>query len=361
MGNDEAALSQLLLDLQQQFLVKILGKLHTFLGLQVQRSGTELLLHQTSYAKALLDKAGMTDCHPLQTPLSAKTPTSPADESPFSDPYLYRSLAGSLQYLTITRPDLSFAVNQVCQHMNKPLNYHFQMLKRILRYLKGTVSAGLPIQLGNFTLSAYADADWAGDKIDRKSTSGYCVFLGRTLISWSAKKQSTISRSSTEAEYRALTAAATEIVWLRRLLQDFNIPCNIPTLLYCDSVSAISLANNPVFHARTKHIEIDQHYIRECIKSKIITLHHISTNDQTADIFTKSLPITRFLLLRNKLTLCTRTVNLRGTVKQTKQSGTTPVNMKISTSQGSNRKQSSRPCRLKKEITEASQQRITRQ
>ncbi|PKU80641.1 Retrovirus-related Pol polyprotein from transposon TNT 1-94 [Dendrobium catenatum] len=321
MGNDSGYASKLLHDLQQQFSVKNLGTLHTFLGLQVIHSSDKIFLHQQNYARSILNRAGMTDCHPLQTPTVLKTDTSAEALLPFSDPQFYRSIAGSLQYLTLTRPDIAFAVNQACQHMHHPLNLHFQILKRILRYLNGTLHYGLPILRGDMKLTAYSDADWAGDKQDRKSTTGFCIFLGNTLISWSSKKQHTIARSSTESEYRSLTAAATEIVWLRRLLQDFQFPSMSPTTLFCDNISAMSLANNPVFHARTKHIEIDYHYIRECIKSNIIKVHHLYTTDQTADVFTKGLSTAQFQALRTKLTLQPGTVNLRGNVRISQPKG----------------------------------------
>ncbi|PKU64804.1 Retrovirus-related Pol polyprotein from transposon TNT 1-94 [Dendrobium catenatum] len=186
--------------------------------------------------------------------------------------------------------------------MHQPTHQHFDNLKRILRYIRGTTHHGVTINGSSLILRSYSDSDWAGDQQDRKSTTGYCNFLGETLISWSVKKQTTtIARFSTEAEYRAIAAATTEIIWLRRLLQELDIPQQAPTTLYCDNTSAIALANNPVYHVRTKHIEIDCHFIRECIKNLSITVHHISSKDQLADLFTKSLPISRFKLLAAKL------------------------------------------------------------
>ncbi|XP_020679499.1 uncharacterized protein LOC110097467 [Dendrobium catenatum] len=154
----------------------------------------------------------MATCKPLQNPVSSKPDHSPEALLPFFDPHMYRSIAGSLQYLTLTRPDLSYDVNLVCQHMHAPLNQHFKVLKSILRYVQGTLHLVLPITTDKHELIAFVDADWAGDKQDRNSTTGYCIFLGATLISWSTKKQATIARSSTESEYRALTTAVTEIV-----------------------------------------------------------------------------------------------------------------------------------------------------
>ncbi|PKU72463.1 Retrovirus-related Pol polyprotein from transposon TNT 1-94 [Dendrobium catenatum] len=137
-------------------------------------------------------------------------------------------------------------------------------------------------------LTTYVDSDWAGDQKDRKSTTGYCTFLGSSLIFWSVKKQSTIARSSTEAEYRALAVVAADLIWTRQLLQELGCPPPELTKIFCDNISAFALANNQVFHARTKHFEVDYHCIRECIKNKIVHVHHISTKDQIADIFTKA-------------------------------------------------------------------------
>ncbi|XP_020680552.1 uncharacterized protein LOC110098160 [Dendrobium catenatum] len=290
-----------------------LGSLHQFLGITAERTSTGLLLHQTKYAESILARAGMTNCKPLETPSNPKTNVS--TESPtFSNPTLYRQLVRALQYLTLTRPDIAYAVNRASQAMHIPTEVQFSALKRILRYIRGTVHYGLPLTGNSLTLTSYSDSDCARDQQDRKSTIGYCNFLGNSLISWSLKKQSTIARSSTEAEYRAIAANTTEIIWLRRLLQELDCPQNGSTTLYCDNTSTIALANNPVYHARTKHIEIDCHFIQECIQNNSINVHHISTKDQLADLFTKSLPNARFKELTNKLILSSETISLRGDV-----------------------------------------------
>ncbi|XP_020677070.2 uncharacterized protein LOC110095752 [Dendrobium catenatum] len=219
------------------------------------------------------------------------------------DAATYRRIAGALQYLTITRPDIAHAVNTLSQHLQIPEQIHLYLLKRLLRYIKGTINYGLPISKSSLTLRTYSDADWAGDPVTRKSTSGFCTFLGSTIISWTVKKQTTVSRSSTESEYRALAAATADTIWLKRLLADFQISHDEPVSVFCDNTSAIALANNPVFHARTKHIEIDQRFIRDHIQQRTINLLPISTVDQLADILTKPLPTLRFKQLRLKLTI----------------------------------------------------------
>lgn len=185
--------------------------------------------------------------------------------------------------------------------MHQPQPQHAFLLKRLLRYIKGTLDYGIPILKSNLCLSSYSDADWAGDPISQKSTSGYCSYLGQTLISWTVKKQTTVARSSTESEYRALAALTADVIWLRRLLTDFGITQTAPTDIYCDNTSAIALANNPVFHARTKHIEIDHRFVRDHISQGNIRVLPISTIDQIANIFTKSLSTPRFHHLRLKL------------------------------------------------------------
>lgn len=317
-GNDQAAIQTLFQQLNRRFRMKNLGSLSNFLGIEAHRSSTGITLSQSSYALQVMQCAAMIGCKTLSTPASMKEFSSAHSMDDFENPSLYRKIVGKLQYLTITRPDIAYAVNRACQAMHKPLQIHYQNLKRIIRYIQGTVTHQMLIQKSDLTLHAFADSDWASDQTTRKSTSGNCMFLGKNLISWSVKKQNTVARSSTEAEYRALAAAATEIAWLRRLLHEFDAPQPAPTILFCDNISAISLANNPVFHARTKHIEVDYHFIRDYIKSKYIQVHHIRTEDQLADILTKPLSSKRHQHLMNKLTVHSRTVTLRGDDNQIK-------------------------------------------
>ncbi|PKU71322.1 Retrovirus-related Pol polyprotein from transposon TNT 1-94 [Dendrobium catenatum] len=302
-GNNASAIKQLLQQLQAQFALKQLGQISLFLGIQVLQSTNGYFLSQQHYATKILHDAGYGTCNPATTPATPSSKPVPSASPPFHDPTLYRKLAGSLQYLSITRPDIAFATNAVCQHMQYPTDQDFKALKRLLRYIKGTITYGLPINTGPLELRTYTDADWASDSSDRKSISGYCSFLGPTIISWTVKKQATVAKSSTEAEYRALSAATSEVLWLRRLAEELNIPQPAPTPIYCDNTSAIAIAKNPVFHARTKHIEIDYHFIRHHIDSNAIQLIHIGSNDQIADILTKPFPITRFNDLRNKLNI----------------------------------------------------------
>ncbi|XP_020672076.1 uncharacterized protein LOC110092062 [Dendrobium catenatum] len=300
-GNSPTEIERLLSSLHDHFQMRNLGSLAHFLGIQTVNTNYGLLLHQQQYAKRILDRAGMQNAKPVANPMSGTTSSSTATSSKFDNPHLYCQLIGSLQYLTLTRPDIQYAVHQLSQSMHKPLTSNFIALTHLLRYIQGTTDHGLPHYCDELTLQGFSDADWVNNIQDRKSISGYCNFLGKSLISWRVKKQATVARSSTEAEYRALAAEASEVMWLRQLLEELHIPQTAPTTIYCDNTSAIALSNNPVYHARTKHIDVDCHFIRDNIRSKHITVHHISTNDQLADIFTKPLPTRRFKLLCNKL------------------------------------------------------------
>ncbi|KAI0494866.1 hypothetical protein KFK09_025012 [Dendrobium nobile] len=301
--NDEAAISEILTKLHTEFSLKHLGHDNHFLGINIQHTADTYFLSQQSYANSIIQQSNLLKCNPVANPSSTKQPTDIPLDPNWSDPSLYRQLTGALQYLTITHPDIAYAVNNLSQHMHDPQPTHLLMFKRLLRYRKGMAHFGLPITKSDLCLRTYSDADWASDPVTRKSTSGYCTFLGNTLISWAVKKQTTVSRSSTESEYRALTAATTDTIWLKRLLTDFQAPHDQPIDLYCDNTSAIALANNPVFHARTKHIETDHRFLRENIINNHIRLLPIKTVDQITDLLTKPLSTTRFKLLRSKLTI----------------------------------------------------------
>ncbi|CAL5401450.1 unnamed protein product [Camellia sinensis] len=318
-GSDVSYITSLLAQMHKVFSMKELGFLNYFLGISVHMSAAGFFLHQSKYATEILAKAGMSHCKPYASPMATKSSSFHDSDLPFAQPALYRSIVGALQYLTITRPDIAFAVNSACQHMHAPLVSHFNAVKRLLRYLKGTLHKGLQFQPGPLVLTAYSDSDWAGNALDRRSTTGFCIFLGPNLVSWSAKKQPTVSRSSTEAEYRALAQTSAELSWLGMLLRDLHIPF-VPPTLWCDNLSAIALSSNPVFHARSKHIEVDYHFVRERVASKQLLIKHLATADQLADILTKPLPVSRFHFLQHKLLAHSSPVSLPGHVKQTQPS-----------------------------------------
>ncbi|CAL0323017.1 unnamed protein product [Lupinus luteus] len=224
------------------------------------------------------------------------------DSEPFSDPALYRQIVGRLLYLTNTRPDLSFAIQQLSQFMAAPTVNHYKAMTRVLRYIKGTPGQGLYYPTtSSIHIKGFSDSDWATCPDTRKSVSGFCMFLGDSLISWKSKKQTTVSRSSSESEYRALAIASCEVQWLTYLLTDFQAIFKQHALLYCDNNSARYIAANSVFHERTKHIEIDCHVTRERLQNKLFVLLPISTHVQVADLLTKPLEPIPFGYLLGKL------------------------------------------------------------
>lgn len=314
-GSSVALVDDFIQVLHAEFSMKDLGPIHHFLGVKVDTTATGLHLSQTHYAYSILERAQMVDCQPMPTPLDLKH-NPPIDSEPLSDPTSFRGIVGSLQYLTLTRPDLSFSVNFVSQFMHSPTHAHLKYVRRILRYLKGTIHYGLNLRSDTtLALSAFSDADWAGCPTTRRSTTGYCTFLGSNIISWCAKKQSTVARSSTEAEYRAMAHTAAELTWLGYILSDLRIFPPHPPKLFADNVSALFLTVNPVFHARSKHIALDYHYVRERVAQGALITQHIPSTCQLADVFTKSVPKARLAFFRHKLCLQPRH-SLRGDIDQ---------------------------------------------
>ncbi|XP_021812820.1 uncharacterized protein LOC110755840 [Prunus avium] len=213
-------------------------------------------------------------------------------------------MVGGLQYLTLSRPDNAYAVNQVCQYMHNPKTTHLQPVKRIYCYINGTIEHGLIYRSSpDYTLHAFYDADWAGSLDDRHSTSRACIFLGPDILTWTAKKQSPISRSSSEAEYRAVATTVAKLQWFRYLFRELGVPLHTPPCVFVDNISALHMAANPIFHARTLHIEIDYHFVSELLAHGVLCSRYVSSQHQLADIFTKSLSRERFSFLSGKLNL----------------------------------------------------------
>jgi histone deacetylase 1/2 len=302
-----AATEALLKDLKKDFALKDLGDLHYFLGIEVKKVCDGILLTQQKYTSDLLTQVGMINCKPMNTPMSSdKLSINDGDPLGPKDSTEYRSIVGALQYVTLTRPDISFAVNKVCQFLHRPTTVHWSAVKRILRYLRHTLGMGLRIRKSPSTLvSAFSDADWAGCSDDRRSTGGFAVFLGSNLISWNARKQATVSRSSTEAEYKSLANATAEVMWVQTVLKELGVRGPKFARLWCDNLGATYLSANPVFHARTKHIEVDFHFVRERVAQGLLQIRFISTKDQVADGFTKPIPVRQLEEFRRNLNLST--------------------------------------------------------
>ncbi|KAK4354915.1 hypothetical protein RND71_027109 [Anisodus tanguticus] len=290
--------------LGSEFDMKDLSPLHYFLGIVVTRHADGLFLSQKKYASEIVERAGMSSCKPSTTPVDTMSKLSATSSKPFVVPILYHSLAGALQYLTFTRPDITYAVQQVCLFMHNPMEEHMHALKRIVRYIRGTLEYGLHLYSSSVSkLVTYMDANWASCPDTKRSTSGYCVFLGDNLISWSSKRQATISRSSAEAEYRVVDNVVSESCWIRNLLLELHCPIPKATLVYSDNVSAIYLSGNPINHQRTKHIELDIHFVHEKVARGQVRVLHVPTRHQISDIFTKGLPLVLFEDFRDSLSI----------------------------------------------------------
>ncbi|XP_047148767.1 uncharacterized mitochondrial protein AtMg00810-like, partial [Vigna umbellata] len=274
--------------LHNKFRIKDLGELKYFLGLEVARSKKGIHLCQRKYTLDILEETGMEGCKPSTTPFLRDTSPLYKLDSQLDDPGPYRRLIGKLLYLTNTRPDLCYTINLLSQFMQFPTEHHYRAAQHVLRYLKSTPNEGLFFAADSpMHLKSFSDSDWASCLNTRRSTTGFCVFIGTSLISLKSKKQKTVSRSSTEAEYRALAATVCEIQWLHYLLKDLQIEESGVPILYCDNKSARHIAHNQSFHERTKHIELDCHVVREKIQEGLLHLLPVRSDEQLADVFTK--------------------------------------------------------------------------
>ncbi|KAL5583327.1 hypothetical protein UlMin_015769 [Ulmus minor] len=312
-GSNEEELATFIRLLHKLFSLKDLGDLNYFLGIEVKSATDSLLLSQKKYIADLLKKSKMDEAKPLPTPMVSNLKLTSTDGDPITNGTEYRSIVGALQYITITRPEIAYSVNRVCQFMQNPLTVHWKAVKRILRYLKGTMDEGILIRRSKtLALTGYCDADWGNDLDNRRSTTGYCIYLGNSLVSWSSKKQPVISRSSTEAEYRSLANATSEVMWIQSLLGELKVELKQAPTLWCDNTSTISLSANPVLHSRTKHVELDLYFVREKVISKQLDVQHVPSIDQVADILTKPLSLQFFNRLKGKL-------NVSSLLQQTEQ------------------------------------------
>lgn len=299
-GDTMSQIDRLKLMLSTKFNMKDLGNVHYFLGLEISRSPAGFFISQRKYASDLIAEYGVTSS--LKLPMNIHLRLT-ADSGEFlNDPHPYQRLLGKLIYLTISRPDITYSVHILTQFMQHPTCDHMDAAMKLLRYINSNPGQGILLSSSSATeLKAYCDSDWATCPMSRRSTTGFCMLLGTSPISWKTKKQSVVARSTAEAEYRSMALATCEITWLSALLKDMGLQNLPPALLHCDNLAAIALAANPVLHERTKHVEVDYHFIRDKINSGVIVTKHIPTHSQVADVFTKALSAKQHFYLLGKL------------------------------------------------------------
>lgn len=288
--------------LKNSFNLKDLGCLKYFLGLEISRSQHGIYLCQRHYTLQLLEDTGFLGGKPSSAPMDTRVVLSSSDGDLLPDASPYRRLIGRLLYLTISRPDITFAVHKLSQFVAHPRSTHLTAVHHLLKFLKASPGQGIFFSANSkLHLKAFSDADWGSCPDTRRSVTGFCIFLGDSLVSWKAKKQSITSRSSAKAEYRALAATTSELTWIVQLLRDFHVQISAPATIFCDNQAAIHIATNPIFHERTKHIELDCHFIRDKIVDGLIKLLPIRSHLQLADMFTKPLPFSSLSTLMSKM------------------------------------------------------------
>lgn len=304
---DEKLAKKLFQKLGKEFEI-VIGNAKFFLGFQIDKQiDGSIIMHQTSYANQLLKRFNMKDANPVTIPADKNHNLNPNlhPNSQLAQGVPYREAVGSLMYLAVgTRPDVAYALSTVSQFLSNPYKIHWEAVKRILKYLKGTANYGIKfVKQNDLSLIGYSDSDYAGDSINRRSTSGYLYKLGESPIAWNTKRQSVVALSTTEAEFIAAANAIKEMIWLNRLKREVLCENKQKPKLLMDNQSAIRLLKNPEFNKRSKHIDIKYHFAREKYQKNLFDLEYVKSSDQEADVFTKPLPREQFWNLCNKIGL----------------------------------------------------------
>ncbi|GJW94795.1 putative ribonuclease H-like domain-containing protein [Tanacetum coccineum] len=282
--------------MKSRFQMSSMGELTFFLGLQVKQKEDGIFISQDKYVAEILKKFDFANVKTASTPIETQKPLVKDEEASDVDVHLYRSMIGSLMYLTASRPDIMFAVCACSRFQVTPKSSHLSAVKRIFRYLKGKPKLGLWYpRVSSFDLESYSDSDYAGANLDRKSTTGGCQFLGRRLISWQCKKQTIVATSTTEAEYVAAASCCGQVLWIQNQMLDYGFNF-MNTKIYIDNESTICIVKNPVYHSKTKHIAIRHHFIRDAYEKKLIQVLKIHTDDNVADLLTKAFDVSRGLI-----------------------------------------------------------------
>ena len=324
LSSDMRVMEELKCRLKDEFEMSDLGELHYFVGIQIERDRKcfRLTLSQKAYIEEVLERFGMADCKPIGTPLEPKAQLVKLSDEEYAlclfemQAIPYKEAVGSLMYAMVaTRADLAYPVSTVSQFMSRPGPKHWQAVKRIMRYLKGTMDMKLCLGGKDITIKGYCDADWGGDHDTRRSTTGYVFFIGEGAVSWNSKRQPTVALSTTEAEYMATTQSAKEAMWLRQLMADVGCVQEKATTIMSDNQGSISLAKNPKYHSKTKHIDIQYHFIREKLEEGVIALKYCRTQDMVADLLTKALAKDRHETLRGEMRIVSFDTTQSGSVE----------------------------------------------
>jgi len=271
-------------EMKQEFEMSMIGELNYFLGLQVKQTIEGIFISQSKYAKDLVKRFGLDGKSRARIPMSTSVKISSDLAGKPVDPSLYRSMIGSLLYLTASRPDIAFSVGVCARFQANPKESHITAVKCIIRWYSRET---------NLVVARYPDADWAGNADDRKSTSGGCFYVGNNLVAWMSKKQASISLSTAEAEYIAAGSYCTQLLWMKTLLGDYRFSQGT-MIINCDNTSATNISKNLIQHSQTKYIDIRHHFLRDLVESEVVSLSFIPTENQLADILTKPLDGSRF-------------------------------------------------------------------
>ncbi|XP_025980644.1 uncharacterized mitochondrial protein AtMg00810-like [Glycine max] len=303
--SDEKLIKEFKVEMLKAFEMKNLGLMSFFLGIEVKQDHGGILIHQKKYAREILKKSLMEDCKSTTSPMNQKEKFSKDDGADKVDEMHNRSLIGCLMYLTVTRPDILFAVSILSRFMHCASEVHLQAGKRVVRYVKDTLDYGIMyFHSHNFKLHGYSNSDWASCIDDMRSTSGYCFSFGFGVFSWCSKKQEVVAQSTAEVEYVAVVAAVNQALWIRKIMTYLHMKQEESTQIFVDNQAAISIANDLVFHGKTKHFKIKLFLLREIQREGEVKLLYCKTENQSADILTKALPKAKFEYLRQKFGVC---------------------------------------------------------
>jgi hypothetical protein len=308
-GNDGKLMGEFMKSMKEKFAMTDLGRMKYFLGIEVIQCDQGIFVHQHKYSCEILKRFGMEQCNKVCSPIVPGTKLVRDESGRAVNATEYKQMIGCLMYLLATRPDMAFSVCLASRYMERQTEMHMATVKRIMRYLKGTLSLGILYKCKadkELMLQGWSDSDYAGDHDDRKSTSGFIFTMSDSAICWSSKKQPIVTLSTTEAKHVAAASCACQCIWLRNVLVHLDMKQTNSTSINCDNSSSIKLSKNPIMHGRCKHIDVRYHFLRDLNKEGIIELKFCKSQDQLADIMTKALKLDTFYGLREGIGMCNK-------------------------------------------------------